>query len=99
MQRWINRYYYILHACGINRKGLGITSHGLRHAYAQGRYEALSGRPAPVKHPDGDLPPLESPGRVREARQEVAEELGHGREYVLRWYLGRLEYLGRIDAA
>ncbi|HGG6556705.1 TPA: phage integrase N-terminal domain-containing protein [Salmonella enterica subsp. diarizonae serovar 61:i:z] len=68
--------------------GLG-HSHGLRHAYAQRRYEQLSGHKAPV-----------AGGRSRRAmmrtercrddviRQQISEELGHSRIAITAVYLG-----------
>lgn len=75
--------------------------HGERHAYAQARYEALAGAPCPVvagiRH--GKAHHVFLAGRLRmsidhakgrdaEARQTVAEELGHGRIGITNAYLG-----------
>ena len=78
-----NHYYHVLRSCGITRAE-GITSHGLRHGYANDRYEQIAGQPSPVRggtasDRDTDLA----------ARLEVAEELGHSRESVTTHYLGR----------
>jgi integrase len=78
-----NHYYHVLRSCGITRAE-GITGHGLRHGYANDRYEQIAGQPSPVRggtptDPDGD----------QAARLEVAEELGHSRESVTTHYLGR----------
>ncbi|MDE0205199.1 MAG: integrase domain-containing protein [Candidatus Tectomicrobia bacterium] len=64
--------------------------HGLRHAYAQERYKALTGRAAPVaggrKH--GDL--SEEEKRLdREARMQISGELGHGRPAIVAQYCGK----------
>lgn len=78
-----NRYYHVLRSCGITRAA-GITGHGLRHGYANDRYEQIAGRPSPVRGgtaPDSDTD--------KAARLEVAEELGHSRESVTTHYLGR----------
>ena len=68
----------------IRDRAEGITSHGLRHGYANDRYEQIAGQPSPVRggtasDRDTDLA----------ARLEVAEELGHSRESVTTHYLGR----------
>lgn len=59
--------------------------HDLRAAYACERYEALTGHAAPVVDPsdraDRDVD--------REARAQIAEELGHGRTDVVAEYVGR----------
>ena len=64
--------------------------HGLRHAYAQQRYETLTGRPAPVAggRKNGDLSD-EDKKRDREARIQISKELGHGRPGVVAVYVGR----------
>jgi len=58
--------------------------HDLRASYACERYESLTGHAAPVaggEIVDRDL--------EREAREQIAEELGHGRIDVTNEYLGR----------
>jgi hypothetical protein len=58
--------------------------HDLRAAYACERYESLTGSPAPVAGGSGVDRDLD-----REAREQIAEELGHGRIDVTNEYLGR----------
>lgn len=72
-----------------NRAGME-NLHGLRHEYAQSRYEALAGFKCPVAGGPGakDL----TPGQKEldyAARMTVSSELGHGREDVTTNYLGR----------
>jgi integrase len=83
LHQWKNHYYHVVRACGITRND-GITSHGLRHQYANDRYRTLTGTDSPVRgggtvDQDAD----------RAARLIVAEELGHSREGVTTHYLGR----------
>ena len=78
-----NHYYHVLRTCGITR-AQGLTSHGLRHGYANDRYEQISGMPSPVR--GGTAPDRETD---QAARLEVAEELGHSRESITTHYLGR----------
>ena len=78
-----NHYYHVLRSCGITRAN-GLTSHGLRHGYANDRYEQISGMPSPVR--GGTAPDRETD---QAARLEVAEELGHSRESITTHYLGR----------
>ena len=77
-------YEAALWKAGISR------AHGLRHTYAQRRYEELTGWKAP--HAGGpkaaELTP-EQKARDRAARLAVSEELGHGREEITAVYLGR----------
>jgi integrase len=64
--------------------------HGLRHAYAQRRYEELTGWLAPVAGGPASKS-LSSDQRARDegARETIAEELGHSREEISVSYLGR----------
>lgn len=64
--------------------------HGLRHQYAQTRYQELTGRPAPAAggKTARELSPEEK--RLdRTARLQISQELGHEREEVTVSYLGR----------
>lgn len=82
-------------------RSAGIRSHGERHAYAQARYETLTGALAPVaagvahgaEHHRflADRLGIEvAAARVldQQARERVAAELGHGRIDVTNSYLG-----------
>jgi len=71
------------------RAGLS-KMHGLRHAYAQKRYEELTGWKAPA----AGGPPCKSltqmqRDRDREVRLIISRELGHEREQITAVYLGR----------
>ncbi|MCG8060559.1 MAG: integrase domain-containing protein [Candidatus Thiodiazotropha endolucinida] len=64
--------------------------HGLRHAYAQARYEELTGWKAPAA--GGPITKALSPGQKvmdRQARRIVSRELGHIREQITSVYLSR----------
>jgi hypothetical protein len=64
--------------------------HGLRHAYAQNRYEELTGWRAPTAGgPDSKSLSPEQREIDREARLTISRELGHEREAVSAAYLGR----------
>jgi len=71
------------------RAGLS-KMHGLRHAYAQNRYEELTGWKCPAA---GGLETRsltkEQRERDREVRLIISRELGHDREQVTTAYLGR----------
>lgn len=78
-----NHFYHVVRSCGIAREN-GIVPHGLRHEYANDRFEEKTGTNSPVRG-GNEL--------TREAdyatRLEIAEELGHSREDVTTHYLGR----------
>lgn len=83
LAEWKNHYYQVVRSCGITRRD-GITSHGLRHQYANERYRELTGSDSPVRGGDPRDRNID-----RAAREVVAEELGHSREDVTTHYLGR----------
>ncbi|MCC7413429.1 MAG: integrase domain-containing protein [Gammaproteobacteria bacterium] len=64
--------------------------HGLRHAYAQARYEELTGWKSPAAGGRSSKS-LSGGERVvdREARLAISRELGHEREQITAVYLGR----------
>jgi integrase len=78
------RIYYILEKCGITKKDLGITSHGLRHQFAQSLYGKNAGAEAPIK--GGSQTP--DPRRRQRARALVAKQLGHNRPEITDAYIG-----------
>ncbi len=64
--------------------------HGLRHAYAQRRYEELTGWKAPLAGgPASKSLTNDQRARDKGARETISRELGHGRESVSATYLGR----------
>ena len=71
------------------RGGLSKT-HGLRHAYAQTRYTELTGRKPPILGGmrTKDLA-LNLRQQDRQARLQIAQELGHSRIDITNTYLGR----------
>ena len=71
------------------RAGLS-KMHGLRHAYAQRRYEELTGWKSPaVGGPPSILLAHGQRDRDREVRLIISRELGHERRQVVSVYLGR----------
>ena len=84
-------YVQQLHAYERHTANAGLSKmHGLRHAYAQQRYEELTGWKAPAA--GGPVTRALSPGQKmvdRHARQTISRELGHEREQITSVYLGR----------
>ena len=73
---------------GTRQAGLH-RNHGLRHAYALDRYEALTGWKAPAAGGPASSALTGSRRRIdRAARLTVAVELGHSRREISRTYLG-----------
>ena len=72
-------------------KAAGLSNiHGLRHTYAQARYEALTGWKSPAAR-GPNVRELTPDQRVvdTEARQQISRELGHERTQITSIYLGR----------
>jgi len=79
-----NRFTYQCEKAGIH----GV--HGLRHAYAQARYQELTGWACPaLGGPTSRQLSAEQKDIDREARLTISRELGHEREQVTAIYLGR----------
>ena len=68
---------------------IGIRSHGLRHAYAQRRYQELTGWAAPIAGgPQTQELNAEQRQHDIRARMILTNELGHGRVAIVRQYCG-----------
>jgi len=79
-------YYYLLaEKLGVNLKEMGVSSHGLRHGYAQGKYQDLTGLPPPIAGVD---PKRVGPDAHRAAGIQISRDLGHGRVQVTASYYG-----------
>jgi hypothetical protein len=85
--RFVDQLNRFKHQCSV----AGIHHvHGHRHAYAQARYQELTGWKAPAAGgPSSQLLTAEQREIDREARLTVSRELGHEREQVTAVYLGR----------
>jgi hypothetical protein len=72
-------------------KRLGLTQmHGLRHAYAQDRYQEITGWKAPAAGGFCRKDLTEKQKKIDlKARLNISHELGHGRESITAIYLGR----------
>ncbi|XVJ69571.1 MAG: integrase [Rhizobacter sp.] len=80
----LNRFKAQAAKAGINRV------HGLRHQYAQRRYQQLTGWKAPAAGgPTSKQLSAEQKALDRQARLVVSRELGHEREQITSVYLGR----------
>jgi len=85
------RYVQQLHVYERETARVGLNRmHGLRHAYAQRRYLALTGWKAPASGGPGskDLTPAQKIAD-QAARLTISRELGHEREAITRIYLGK----------
>lgn len=83
LKQWLTRCYTVLARHGVTRKH-GLVTHGLRHQYANDRYEELTGEPSPVR---GGVPVNARDDQA--ARQELTARLGHARPSITHAYYGR----------
>lgn len=85
------RYIQQQHVYDGQCKAAGLSKmHGLRHLYAQMRYEMLTGWKAPAAGgPVNDALTPEQKQRDAQARKTISLELGHKREQITVTYLGR----------
>ena len=80
----LRRYEHHVAQAGLSKM------HGLRHAYAQHRYDNLTGWACPiVGGPPREALSPEQRDIDREARLTISQELGHEREQITAVYLGR----------
>ena len=80
----LHRYERQVRTAGIK------NPHGLRHAYAQRRYEELTGWKSPLAGgPASKSLTIEQRALNEGARETISRELGHDRTSITRIYLGR----------
>jgi len=83
-EKQLHRYERQVRTAGIKHP------HGLRHAYAQRRYQELTGWKAPVAGgPASKSLTIDQRALSRGARETISRELGHSREQISATYLGR----------
>ncbi|WP_066732998.1 helix-turn-helix domain-containing protein [Cupriavidus sp. D384] len=92
IKRWRSRYNSVLRKHGVYKKGLGVTSHGLRHGWAHQMYEELAGVPAPIK--GGEAPDLEA---HRQAIQAIVLAAGHSKPSKSGAYLSTFAAMAAVD--
>ena len=87
LKQWLTRCYTVLARHGVTRKH-GLVTHGLRHQYANDRYEELTGEPSPVRGACRSMPRRSGrpPGTHR--------RLGHARPSITHAYYGRESVVG-----
>ncbi len=85
LEQNLRRLQYVLERLGITKEKMGVTAHGLRHEYANGRYQNLTGEKSPLQ---GGPTEIFRTDETLVARRKVAEELGHSRLRVTTAYYG-----------
>ena len=85
LQQSIWRFGNLMKKFGITKKELGVTAHGLRHEYANDKYERHTGKPTPVR---GGVKGDVEQDADKLARQQTSEALGHSRLSITGAYCG-----------
>lgn len=85
LEQNMRRLQYVLERFGVTKKALGVTAHGLRHEFANERYQELTGEPSPLQGGNSATFTSEQGKRYRRL---IAEELGHSRISVTTAYYG-----------
>jgi integrase len=93
-RQWETKSYDLAQGAGLSKEECGASFHGLRHGYAQDRYEVLTGWPCPAK--GGTIEQAHAVGGDnwreidRDARLLLKTEMGHGpdRDSVISVYIG-----------
>lgn len=90
-----NRFFHLVrNQLGISKAESGVTAHGLRHGYAQRKYRALTGLPAPIE--GGALGRID-PQVHRSAGFAVSRDLGHSRLQITGTYYGSYGHALRVS--
>jgi len=86
LEQAIRRFNYVLEKFGVTKRGLGITSHGLRHEHLNDLYEKVAGVPSPVRSTNltADIDDMTHDL----ARARVSQEAGHARLGISNAYIG-----------
>lgn len=90
LRQAIDRLYYVFRICGVTRKDLGVTTHGLRHDFAIDTIEELTGASAPIR---GGL--MLNYRAFGQARRDLSEALGHWRPHATSAYIGSVKTMDR----
>lgn len=85
LKQSLRRFDYIMLKVGITKKVSGVTAHGLRSEFSQVSYLNLTGAEVPVKANSK----LVEKAIDKQARIEIAEELGHSRIEITNTYFGK----------
>ncbi|CAM8644928.1 XerD Site-specific recombinase XerD [Comamonadaceae bacterium] len=95
VQKTKDHFYYMLKKAGVTKSQLGVTAHGLRHAYAARLYKQHTGMDAPVSSMSGTKITDDTYAADLDARGEISKALGHFRPDISRSYLGSLPALDK----
>jgi integrase len=93
-KKWYRHFYDVLQSEDISKRKMGVTVHGLRHAYLQRMYEQVTGVPAPIKRLD-HRPDLELHQR---AMEKIVEAAGHSMVSKAHAYISTFAAMKKTEA-
>ena len=85
LKQALRRYSNVLTKFGVTKANMEITGHGLRHDYANDKYERMTGSPSPVR---GGLKDVVNAEDDYVAKMQVSRALGHSRTSITASYFG-----------
>ena len=91
--KWKQHYYYVCKKHGLTRKGLAITSHGLRHEFINAKHEKLSGVKSPLK--GGGLTEEFTREQQKMLQLKLSEMIGHSRPQIMNAYTSSISAMDK----
>lgn len=91
------KYYNELRKYGINKKNMGISSHGLRHEFAADYFEDITGHLPPAEGQESSKWFKENRDLVEHAYKKVSEALGHWRKDISTAYLSSVSFMSKTQ--
>lgn len=91
------KYYSVLRKHGVNKKTLGVSSHGLRHQFAADMFEDITGHRPPAEGQESSGWFKENRALVDHAYKQVSEALGHWRKDISKAYLSSVDMLSKAQ--
>lgn len=92
-----SKYYHELRKYGINKKSMGVASHGLRHEFAADYFEDLTGHRPPAEGQESSTWFKENRDLVDHAYKKVSEALGHWRKDISTAYLSSVSFMSKAQ--
>lgn len=91
------KYYHELRKYGVNKKQMGVSSHGLRHEFAADYFEDMTGHRPPAEGQEPSAWFKENRALVEHAYKKVSEALGHWRKDISTAYLGSVAFMSKTQ--
>lgn len=91
------KYYRVLRKHGVNKKTLGVSSHGLRHQFAADMFEDITGHRPPAEGQETSAWFGQNRALVDHAYKKVSEALGHWRKDISKAYLSSVNMMSKAQ--